>query len=135
MRNSIKMILIALIISTATPAHAVLGVGDVVFDASVYMGTLLTYFQQYTAVQNQLQQLQNEAANLSNMDAGTQQSTMSNIQSKLQQLTALNNGVRGLTMDYAKVERQFDQVYPDFSKYNGMSGEDYAALAEQQQAQ
>jgi len=134
MRTSIKMILIALIIFAA-PAHGFLGVGDITFDPSTWAAAMSTYYQQLTAVKNQLQQLQNEAANLASMDAGTQQSTISAIQSKLQQLSAINNGVRGLTMDYARVERQFDQVYPDFSKYNGMSGEDYAALAEQQQSQ
>jgi P-type conjugative transfer protein TrbJ len=38
--------------------------------------------------------------------------------------------IRGLTMEYQKVEAAWDTLYRDFGSFNGMSGKGYAAQAQ-----
>jgi P-type conjugative transfer protein TrbJ len=39
--------------------------------------------------------------------------------------------MRGITMDYTKLQGAYDEVYKNFAAYNGMSGEQYASQAQQ----
>ena len=46
-----------------------------------------------------------------------------------QDMQRIMNSSRGISGDYARLQSQYDQVYPDFSKFSTMSGKDYAQKA------
>jgi len=129
--------LLSVMLLCSSPCPAFLGFGDIVFDPSVWAQTVMNYVKEVQTainttkqVENQLQSLQNEAQNLTRMDQGTAAATMSRIQSSLSQLTQMRSNMRGITMDYSKLQTAWDGVYRNFASYNGMSGKDYAAQAQ-----
>jgi len=131
-------LLAAMALFTVSPCRAFLGFGDIVFDPSVFMQTVMSYAKELQTamntakqIENQLQSLQNQARNLSSMNPGTAQNTMSRIQSALSQLATVRNDMRGITMDYTKLQGAYDGVYKNFAGYNGMSGKQYANQAQQ----
>lgn len=119
-------------------AEAFLGFGDIVFDPSVFMQTLMSYFteiedyaNQAEQLSNQVQSLINEAQNLANMDQNAASRTISNISGSLQKLKDLKSNVRGITMDYMKLESAWDSVYAkDFKSFDGKSAKDYVNAAD-----
>ncbi len=128
--------LLAVMLLCSSPCRAFLGFGDIVFDPSVFAQTVMTYAKEVqtainttTQIQNQLQSLQNEARNLANMDLGSAAANMAGIQQNLNALLQMQNSMKGLTMDYARWQTEWDKVYKDFASLNGMSGKDYAAQA------
>jgi type IV secretion system protein TrbJ len=118
-------------------AEAFLGFGDIVFDPSVFMQTLMSYFteiedyaNQAEQLSNQVQSLMNEAQNLANMDQNAASRTISNISGSLQKLKDLKSNVRGITMDYMKLESAWDSVYKkDFKDFSGKSVKEYVDAA------
>jgi P-type conjugative transfer protein TrbJ len=118
-------------------AEAFLGFGDIVFDPSVFMQTLMSYFteiedyaNQAEQLSNQVQSLMNEAQNLANMDQNAAFRTISNISGSLQKLKDLKSNVRGITMDYMKLESAWDSVYKkDFKDFSGKSVKEYVDAA------
>ena len=105
-RLSMVFVIVALLF-VSPAAEAFLGFGDIVFDPSVFMQTLMSYFteiedyaNQAEQLSNQVQSLMNEAQNLANMDQNAAGRTLSNITGSLQKLKDLKNNVRGITMDY-----------------------------------
>ncbi len=131
-------LLAAMALFIVSPCRAFLGFGDIVFDPSVFMQTVMTYAKEVQTamntakqIENQLQSLQNQARNLSGMNPATAQSTMSRIQTALSQLANVRNDMRGITMDYTKLQGAYDGVYKNFAGYNGMSGKQYANQAQQ----
>lgn len=117
--------------------------GIPVFDYSNLLQAVVSYVQQTQQYMTQAQQyttqlrqlayqweaLQNDARNLRQMDSYAAQSTMYRIQDALYGLQTLTSKTRGIVLDYARVEGEFDRLYPDFQRYNGMSGRDYAQQA------
>jgi len=119
-------------------AEAFLGFGDIVFDPSVFMQTLMSYFteiedyaNQAEQLSNQMQSLMNEAQNLANMDQNAAFKTMSGIKNSLARLSNLRSNVRGITMDYMKLESAWDSIYAkDFNSFKGKSVKDYVEAAD-----
>ena len=119
-------------------AEAFLGFGDIVFDPSVFMQTLMSYFteiedyaNQAEQLSNQVQSLINEAQNLANMDSYAAGRTINGIKSSLMKLSDLKSNVRGITMDYMKLESAWDSVYQkDFTAFNGKSAKEYVEAAD-----
>jgi len=108
-----------------------------VFDPTALIQEILGYIDQISQtvntarqVENQLSSLANEAKNLANMDSRTAWQTLSGIRSNLTQVMQMQANIRGLTMEYQKVEAAWDTLYRDFGSFNGMSGTDYAAQAQ-----
>jgi len=81
-------------------------------------------------IENQLSSLANEAKNLANMDSRTAWQTLSGIRSNLTQVMQMQAKIRGLTMEYQEVENAWDGLYKNFGSFNGKSGKDYAAQAQ-----
>lgn len=94
-----------------------------------YMTQAQQYATQLRQLAYQWEQLQNDARNLRQMDSYAAQSTMYRITDALYGLQALTSHTRGIVLDYARVEGEFDRLYPEFARYNGMSGRDYAQQA------
>lgn len=134
-----SMIVLVLVLLFASPsAKAFLGFGDIVFDPSVFMQTLLGYFteiedyaNQAEQLSNQVQSLMNEAQNLATMDSYAAGRTVNGIRNSLTKLSDLKSNVRGITMDYMKLESAWDSVYAkDFISFNGKSIKDYVTAAD-----
>lgn len=47
----------------------------------------------------------------------------------LQDMQRIIQSARGIAGDYARLQSQFDQVYPEFSRFSSMSGKDFALKA------
>jgi P-type conjugative transfer protein TrbJ len=136
--KKLSMVFIVVAFLFVSPhAEAFLGFGDIVFDPSVFMQTLMSYFteiedyaNQAEQLSNQVQSLMNEAQNLANMDQNAAFRTISNISGSLQKLKDLKSNVRGITMDYMKLESAWDSVYKkDFKDFSGKSVKEYVDAA------
>lgn len=93
-------------------------------DTTVDLATIATQV-------NTLQQLEAALKNLSSMDVASAAANMGQIQQTLAQLQAVQQQATGLTMDYQNFQQQWDQTYPDYASYTGMSGADYANQVQQ----
>ena len=93
------------------PANAVLGVGDTVFDPTMY-GTQLLQLQQATStVTNLAQQLQVMIQNTTGGGAGVWQSS----QSMLDELGGLIQQQGGLSYTFSNLQSQFQQQFPGYT--------------------
>lgn len=124
-------VLISLVLSMCftTPAYALLGAGDVVFDPSALAQQLVHYIvlcnqyatqtQQYA---RQIQQLENEYKHLQSLNFKADLSGLNDMKQ-------LMNSATGLSNDFAQMQGQFEQQYPDFTSYNTQGGAGYAQQA------
>jgi P-type conjugative transfer protein TrbJ len=119
----------AIFVMASTPSYAIFGVGDIVFDPSTFsqavisaMNQIRQYAQQCQQYATQLKQLEAQVQNLQSLNY------MINL-TGFQDMQRIINSSRGISGDYARLQSQYDQVYPDFSKFSTMSGNDYAAKA------
>ena len=114
--RSNRLLVIGLLFLTAllvTPlrAHAVLGVGDTVFDPTMYATQLLQLQQATATVTNLAQQLQYAVQNTTGGGAGVWQSN----QTLLTNLGNLINQQEGLSYTVQGLTQQFQQLYPGFA--------------------
>ncbi|HVN89620.1 MAG TPA: P-type conjugative transfer protein TrbJ [Candidatus Binataceae bacterium] len=93
------------------PAQAVLGVGDTVFDPTMYGTQLLQLQQASSTVTNLVQQLQVMIQNTTGGSAGVWQSN----QKLLTNLGELMNQQEGLAYSVNNVTQEFRQLYPGFA--------------------
>jgi len=130
--------LLSVILMCSSPCKAFLGFGDIVYDPSVWAQTVMTYAKEIETasntarqIENQLQSLQNQARNLQSMNPSAANGTMAQIQSALSALATVRNNMRGITMDYTRLQSAYDGVYKNFSSYNnGTSAKEYANQAQ-----
>ncbi|HOI17265.1 MAG TPA: P-type conjugative transfer protein TrbJ, partial [Geobacteraceae bacterium] len=104
-------------------------VGDIVFDPTAfsqqlinYMNQVRQYIQQTQQYATQLRQLATQTQNLQNLNYMIDLAGLQDMQKIIQ-------SSRGIASDYAQLQKQFDQVYPEFSKFSTMSGKDFAQKA------
>lgn len=120
------------IATVVTPANAVSGIGDIVYDPSNYAQNLETAIQaakqvtnQYTQIQNQFLSLANEAKNLL-----PDQTNTTGLQTAFKNLMSMQNYINGLVDDYTMSQAAWDRTYPGFKDYNGgVSASEYAKRA------
>jgi P-type conjugative transfer protein TrbJ len=113
----------------STPSYAVFGVGDLVFDPQQYAQSLISYMNM---VRQYMTQAQQYATQLRQLAAQTQNLQSLNYMidlAGLQDMQKIIQSSRGIASDYARLQNQFDQVYPEFSKFSAMSGNDFAKKA------
>jgi type IV secretion system protein TrbJ len=94
-----------------TPAHAIFGVGDVVFDPTMFASQLQQLAQETATVQNLAQQLQYVIKNTTGGGAGVISSNsglLTNLGDIIGQQEGLSYTVQGLTS-------QFQQYYPGYA--------------------
>ena len=105
------LLAVAGLVATAIPAGAIFGVGDTVFDPTMY-ATQLVQLQEATAtVTNLAQQLQYAIQNTTGGGAGvwsSNQNLLTNLGNLINQQEGLSYTVQGLT-------QQFQQLYPGFN--------------------
>jgi P-type conjugative transfer protein TrbJ len=95
----------------SVPANALFGVGDVVFDPTMFASQLQQLQQETATVTNLAQQLQYVVKNTTGGGAGVWQSN----QNLLTNLGNLINEQEGLSYTVQGVTQQFKQLYPGFS--------------------
>lgn len=121
-------------VTVATPVHAILGMGDIVYDPANYVQNLQIAIEavqqvqnQYIQIQNQFAQLANEAKNLTG-----DHTSINGLRTAYQNLLNLNNYIYGLITDYTQAQAVWDRTFPKFAAYNGqMSATDYATHVNQ----
>ncbi|NVN92977.1 MAG: P-type conjugative transfer protein TrbJ [Desulfuromonadales bacterium] len=123
------LLLAAVICSLSAPAHAILGMGDIVNDPQACVQAMITninmirqYVMQSQQYSNQLKQYAVQIQNLQNLNYMVDLSGLRDMQNIIQ-------ASRGIANDYAALQRDYDKLYPEFSKFSSMSGKDYAKKA------
>jgi P-type conjugative transfer protein TrbJ len=114
---------------TSTPSHAIFGIGDIVFDPSTFSQAVISAMNQ---IRQYAQQCQQYATQLKQLEAQMQNLRGLNYMIDLagfQDMQRIINSSRGIAGDYAQMQSQYDQVYPEFSRFSAMSGKDYATKA------
>jgi P-type conjugative transfer protein TrbJ len=99
------------LIATATPAHAI-----PVFDSANYAQNLLTAARTLQQINQQIQQLQNEARMLTNMERNLSRidfPQLGALQQRLQQIDALMGQARGIDFRVDQLDEQFRRLYPE----------------------
>ena len=111
---------------TATPAYALFGFGDIVFDPTNYAQNVLTAARtlqqinnQITALQNQAQMLINQARNLASLPY----SSLQQLQQSIQRTQSLLAQAQNIAYNVKQIDQAFQSKYANVS----MSASDAAA--------
>jgi P-type conjugative transfer protein TrbJ len=112
-----------------TPTFAFLGVGDVVFDPAALVQQIIHYTVMSTQYATQTQQYARQIQQLQNEYRHLQDLNFKADLSGLEDLKQLARSAQGMSNDFAKMQSQFEKVYPDFSTYQNQSGAGYAQQA------
>jgi type IV secretion system protein TrbJ len=102
---------LACLFGRPVPAHALFGVGDEVFDPTMYASQLQQLQQETATVTNLAQQLQYAIKNTTGGGAGVWQSN----QNLLTNLGNLINEQEGLSYTVQGLDQQFQQLYPGYN--------------------
>ena len=105
-----------LFIAPVNNAHALFGVGDVVFDPSNYAQSLLTATRTLNMINNQITQIANETQMLTNQAKNLQNlpvSIGSDLSISLGQIQTLMNKAKGIVYTIGSVEAEFKKLYPE----------------------
>src|ERR1700704_1515391 len=103
-----------LLIVLPRPAHAIFGVGDEVFDPTMYASQLQQLQQETATVTNLAQQLQYAIKNTTGGGAGGWQSN----QNLLTNLGGLISEQHGLSYTFQGLSQQFQQLYAGYNVLN-----------------
>ncbi|WP_265519261.1 P-type conjugative transfer protein TrbJ [Nitratireductor luteus] len=98
----------------ASPAHALFGFGDIVYDPTNHAENLLTAARTLEQINNQIQSLQNEAQMLINQArnlASLPHSSLQQLQRNVQQTQQLLAQAQNIAFDVQQVDRMFQQDY------------------------
>jgi P-type conjugative transfer protein TrbJ len=106
------------VLSTAmvTPAHALFGFGDIVFDPSNYAENILQAARALEQINNQIQSLQNEAQMLINQArnlASLPYSSIQALQQSVQRTQQLLGQAQRIAFDVQHIDQIFSQQYAD----------------------
>lgn len=126
-----KNMILAIVIfgMASTPSYAIFGVGDIVFDPQAYSQQIISYMNQIRQYAQQCQQYATQLRQLSAQIQNLQNLNYMIDLAGLQDMQKIIQSSRGIASDYAQLQRQFDQVYPEFSRFSTMSGKDFALKA------
>jgi P-type conjugative transfer protein TrbJ len=100
----------------ASPAHAIFGVGDIVFDPSNLAQNLITAANTLTMIDNQIEQLANEAQMLINEARNLEalpDSIAGDLKRTLEEVDGLIHSAEGLAYEVDTIEAQYKELYPD----------------------
>lgn len=132
MKKLLTRIVLAALISSFSPAisHAGLLGGGMSGPMPVYNVDKTVDAATLATQVNTMKQLEAALANLATMDPATAAANAQYIQEMIQQLINMQNQMQGLVMDYSNFQESWNQQYPEFSDYKGMSAEEYAQSAQ-----
>ena len=106
----------ALAFGIAPPAHALFGVGDIVFDPTNLVQNIMTAANTLEQINNQIRQLQNEALMLMNQAknlTGLNFSALAQLRAALAASNQLIQRAQGLAFNVAQMESEFIRLYPN----------------------
>lgn len=106
------------IVGVTTPAHALFGIGDVVFDPSNYAENVLSAARALEQINNQVTSLANEAQMLINQArnlASLPTSVLSQIEGNFAEMKRLMGEAERLAYSVQDIESQFTSTYRDFA--------------------
>ncbi|RDD95184.1 P-type conjugative transfer protein TrbJ [Acidovorax sp. BoFeN1] len=106
----------AIAFGVAPPAHALFGIGDIVFDPSNLAQNIMTAANTLEQINNQIQQLQNEAQMLRNQArnlTGLDFSALSELRAALSATNQLIQQAQGLAFNVQQMEGEFKRLYPE----------------------
>ncbi|MGC5833696.1 P-type conjugative transfer protein TrbJ [Ralstonia pseudosolanacearum] len=106
----------AIAFGIASPAHALFGVGDIVFDPSNFSQNILTAARTLEQINNQIRQLQNQAQSLMNQAknlTGLDFSALNELRASLSATNQLIQQAQGLAFNVSQMETEFQRLYPD----------------------
>lgn len=106
------------VVSATTPAHALFGIGDIVFDPSNYAENVLSAARALEQINNQITSLANEAQMLVNQAknlASLPTSVLSQIEGNFSEIRNLMGQAERLAYSVQDIEDQFSSVYKDFA--------------------
>lgn len=109
-----SVISIPVAMSMATPAYALFGVGDIVFDPSNYAQNILTAARALEQINNQITSLQNEAQMLINQArnlASLPYSSLQQLQQSVQRTQQLLAQAQNIAFDVQQIDRAFQTTY------------------------
>ena len=105
------LVVAGLLLVLPQPSHAIFGVGDEVFDPTMYASQLRQLQQETATVTNLAQQLQYAIKNTTGGGAGAWQSN----QNLLANLGGLISEQQGLSYTFQGLAQQFQQLYPGYN--------------------
>lgn len=91
------------------PAHAIFGIGDIVFDPSNYAENALSAARALPQIENQLKQLENEALNLTGLDFNS----IDRLRNVLSTTKRLVDDAQGMAFQLDRVRDEFRRLYPE----------------------
>ncbi|MDA7417078.1 P-type conjugative transfer protein TrbJ [Xenophilus arseniciresistens] len=106
----------ALALGVTQPAHALFGIGDIVFDPSNYAENVLTAARTLEQINNQIRQLQNEAQMLMNQARNLTSlpfSVLGDLRATLDATNQLIQQAQGLAFTVSQMETDFRRLYPE----------------------
>lgn len=118
MKYSLVMALISatLILGVPRSAHALFGLGDIVYDPANHAENVMTAARTLIQINNQVQQLANEAEMLINQArnlAPLPSSIAFDLQNSLIRMDTLIRNARGLAYDVTAIEDHYRRLLPD----------------------
>jgi P-type conjugative transfer protein TrbJ len=90
------------------PAHAIFGVGDIVYDPENFAQNVLSAARALTQIENQIKQLENDALNLTGLDF----SELDRLREVLASTKNLVDQAEGLAFQLDRVRTEFRRLYP-----------------------
>ena len=105
---------LAIAAMTASPAHAQFGFGGIVFDPSNYAQNVLTAARSLEEINNQIRQIENQAASLVNEARNLSSlpvSTLGTLQQQIQQTRQLLAQAQGIAYNVQDIQTAFSQRY------------------------
>ncbi|TIQ16957.1 MAG: P-type conjugative transfer protein TrbJ [Mesorhizobium sp.] len=112
--TSVFLVPAALSPVAVTPAHALFGFGDIVFDPSNYAENVLQAARSLEQINNQIQSLQNEAQMLINQArnlASLPHSSLQKLQQSVQRTQQLLGEAQRIAFDVQQIDQVFSQQY------------------------
>jgi P-type conjugative transfer protein TrbJ len=118
MRSTMKMMAVAAAASCVlvVPAHAVFGVGDVVYDPANHAENILSAVRALEEVEQQIQQLQNEAQMIAHQARnleGIDFSSAPELQAAIVRMRGLIDRAEGIAFEIAETEAAWARDYPE----------------------
>lgn len=92
-----------------SPAHAIFGIGDIVYDPSNFEQNVLSAARALTQIENQIKSLENEALNLTGLDF----SELDRLRDVLGSTRALIDQAEGLAFNLDHMRTEFARLYPE----------------------
>ncbi|MEQ9145556.1 MAG: P-type conjugative transfer protein TrbJ [Parvibaculaceae bacterium] len=106
----------ALFLAPVQNAHAIFGIGDVVYDPANHAENILTAARTLQQINNQVQQLANEAQMLLNQAqnlANLPTSVAGDLRSSLGQVDALIRSARGIAYQVSVIDSEYRRLFPE----------------------